>query len=265
VNRVGCSKNRVKAFLSLVLVFSCGFHLAAKADSKNEDVWVFDCEHFGSGKYRYSVAKNAIKIVNKSNGSTAITKAPDWMVSCFSDKSKLEWKAPLESFTASSVFAVSNGAKKRKTAKFSSLGKDKIEGLNCLKYKLSDGSIFWVAEDLKTAPQVSEMVSRYFDSPSIDAIPLRILKPTAKEVKATAKSERTAKLQKDIPWLSVKNLQGRPSDNLDLKLSSWKKVAYKDSDFDYPHGYKITKDLGQVILSQQHRKVIEDLVDELSR
>lgn len=255
---------RTTVALALFLSISGLFHLAAHATPNNDPVWIFDCQQFGSGKYRYFVAPNAIKIINTSNGGVVMAKAPNWKVSCFRDSEKIEWQGALEHFDPSSMLSNNTETKAKKKAKFTVLGPEKLLGLNCLKYQLNDGSIVWVPEGLKTAPQVNDIVSRYFRTPAIEAIPLKIVRREQAVAKATPQSEDRAKLQKAIPWLSVKNLRGKPSDNCYQYLTEWKKIPYKHSDFDYPKGYKRTENLKEVIVSQKNRQALEDLVKGLS-
>ncbi len=245
-------------------IYPC-FTSTASAAPKDDTVWVFDCQHFGSGKYRYMVAGRAIKIINTSNGAITLAKAPLWQVSCYSESEKLEWFAAMDRYNPREIISAKSIIKTKGRVNFTVSGKDKILGLSCLKYQLTDGTIIWVAEGLKTAPEVNDLISRHFLSPSIGAIPLKLLKPEGAVVKATAKSESQAKLQKAIPWLSAKNLQGKPSDRCYLSLLSWKQMPYKESDFAYPSNYKRTEKLNEIIISQKNREAIEDLVRDLSR
>jgi hypothetical protein len=265
VNRVTEGNVGAKVVLTLFLSLSSSFCLAAYGAPKNDTVWMFDCQHFGSGKYRYLVAANAIKIINLSNGGVVLTKAPKWKVSCFRDSEKLEWQGVLDRFDLSSALSTQTRTQAKKKADFEVLGKEKLLGLSCLKYQLGDGSIFWVAEGLKSPPQVNEIVSRYFRTPAIEAIPLKILKREKAVTKATPQSKDREKLQKTIPWLSVNNLRAKPPDNCYAFLTDWKKIPYKDSDFDYPKGYKQTKNIKEIVVSQKNRQALEDLVEGLSR
>ncbi len=145
------------------------------------------------------------------------------------------------------------------------MGREKLLGLKCLKYQINDGSIIWVAEDLKTAPQINDLVTRYFRTPAVEAIPIKNFRPEKAIAKATPQSISKAKLQKDIPWLSVKNFRGKPSDNCYINLTAWKQIPFKESDFAYPKSYRRTENLKEIILSQKSRQALEDLVEGLSQ
>lgn len=73
---------RLRWLLPLMLAFVvlAGFRTAW---ANNESVWMFECEHFGSGLYRFYVAKEAIKVESLSSGVVTLAKAPQWRVSCF--------------------------------------------------------------------------------------------------------------------------------------------------------------------------------------
>jgi hypothetical protein len=94
---------------------------------------------------------------------------------------------------------------------------------------------------------------------------LKNFRPEKAIAKATPQSISKAKLQKDIPWMSVKNLRGKPSDNCYINLTAWKQIPYKESDFAYPKGYRRTENLKEIILSQKSRQALEDLVEGLSQ
>lgn len=248
-----------------MLSLSGCFNSAARATPTHDKVYVFDCEHFGSGKFRYLVTANAIKITNTASGAVALTKAPGWQLSCFRENEKIEWLAPIDRFDPSSMISSRSSTTAKRKSNFTVLGRDKLLGLKCLKYQINDGSIVWVPEDLKTAPQINDLVTRYFRTPAVEAIPIKNFRPDKAIAKATPQSISKAKLQKDIPWLSVKNLRGRPSDNYYINLTAWKQIPYKESDFAYPKGFRRTENLKEIILSQKSRQALEDLVEGLSQ
>lgn len=242
--------------------------------AKSESVWVLDCVHFGTGKYRFFVWRDALKIVGFGNGAVALTKGPEWKVSYFRDSDKLEFTSPLAELDASVLSSLVKKKPAKRSSKCTFVGKEKYCNLPCLEYKLSGNHIYCVPEGMKTAPQVSEMFSKYFGFYLIDGVPVRIFKlqpakstapPSREDVEAARERQEKDKLAKAIPWLSVENLKGKKSDSDKiLTLTSWKKVAFKASDFEYPKGYKQTKDPKQVIFSKQQRAVLDDLINGLS-
>ncbi|HMW90536.1 MAG TPA: hypothetical protein PKN86_05310, partial [Candidatus Obscuribacter sp.] len=62
---------KFRLFVPLLLAWLLTVPAAA---TEPQPVWVFDCEHFGTGKYRYMVAPSAIKIINTANGGIALAK-----------------------------------------------------------------------------------------------------------------------------------------------------------------------------------------------
>ena len=199
----------IRVVLALVLSLSGGFHSAVLATPAHDKVYVFDCEHFGSGKFRYLVAADAIKITNTASGTVALTKAPNWQLSCFRPNEKIEWFAPIDRFDPSSMISSRSSTKARKKSKFSVLGKEKLLGLSCLKYQINDGSILWVPEDLKTAPQINDFMSRYFRTPAVEAIPLKNFRPEKATATATPESvmkPTAAEIENGIPRSHSSNM-----------------------------------------------------------
>ncbi len=259
---------KFRLFVPLLLAWLLTVPAAA---TEPQPVWVFDCEHFGTGKYRYMVAPSAIKIINTANGGIALAKAPTWRVSCFRESEKLEWTAPLSNFDESAISSYIDVPSKREPKRFTILGKETLLGLKCLKCKLSDNRVVWVAEEVHAAPQTTETVARYFNYPSSGGIPLRVIDPSTSPQKERLKPEelekrrQREKFAKQVPWLSFKGIKVAAAGNLTVDLKSWKKIEYKAGDFEYPKGYKQTRDLKEVIISKEYRDVIKGLVDDLSR
>lgn len=239
--------------------------------AETQQVWVFDCNHLGIGKYRYMVAPSAIKVINTANGSIAMAKAPTWRVSCFRESEKLEWTSPLSKFDKSAISNLIVAPSKRVETKYTILAKEKLLGLKCLKCRLIDKRVVWVAEEVHAEPQTTETVARYFNYPSSGGIPLRVMEPPASGKKVGVKPKELEKrkqreeLAKQVPWLSSKGMEMETAGKVSVDLNSWKKVEYKASDFEYPKGYKQTRDLKEVIISREYRDALKGLVDDLSR
>lgn len=236
--------------------------LNAAAATKAKPVWILNSAHFGSGKYRYFVTADAIKIENIDNGGIMLAKAPTWRVSCYRDKGKLEWTAPLDKFDRSSLFALIPHFDPSKKAKIILLGKEKLQGLNCLKYEMQDRSLIWISPDIQAAPQTAEVVARYFSSPNLNAIPIKFVKPKPRKQNKPDLSHSITKMNADVPWLSFKHLSGGV-EAVAVDITGWKKVPYNPADFEYPKGYKRTSDLKEVVVSDQHKQTILNLMDDI--
>ncbi len=100
---------------------------------------------------------------------------------------------------------------------------------------------------------------------------MRVIDPSTSPQKERLKPEelekrrQREKFAKQVPWLSFKGIKVAAAGNLTVDLKSWKKIEYKAGDFEYPKGYKQTRDLKEVIISKEYRDVIKGLVDDLSR
>jgi hypothetical protein len=253
-SRHWASKKNPASFLLLV-----AFVLAtAPALAKSE--WVFDTLHMGSGSYRYYVTDDAIRLENTGNGGTSVAAAPTWKVSCFRPSEKLEFITDLKSFDHAAIFAlIPKRAPQVVTITPKLAQAVTLKGLSCNKYELPGGAIYWTPKELKAAPEVAEVVARYFGTAAIGGIPIRVLKGEVKLTPAEKKLNAERRKKSAVPWLNFKQLEITSDERLSVDFTGWKKIPYKASDFEYPKGYKRTKDLKDVIISSSFRNEILDL------
>ena len=267
------------------LTLFCAAFLAAPSPAREAAAteWVIDNLHIGTGTYVYYLSENAVRIDNTGNGGIVVAKAPEWRVSCFRPKDKLEFTSALKDFDASTIFAfVPKRNRKAMIYDCKDTTIETVKGLKCIRYNFPDHKKMWAVADLKSAPQVSETVSRYFSNMDVGTVPIRIMNPApeaphavsrydvAETPAAQAKLAARLKAKKDdravksaVPWLNFNNLKFDHSERLVTDLVSWKKVPFKESDFDYPKGYKQTRDIKDVIISEENRQELMDLVDDL--
>ncbi|MBS1998229.1 MAG: hypothetical protein JSS86_18020 [Cyanobacteria bacterium SZAS LIN-2] len=233
---------------------------ATPADKRSE--WIVSNIHVGSATFVYSLSEKAVRIENTGNGGIVVSKAPTWRVSCYRPGDKLEYSSELKKFDASAIFSfVPRHNAPLFPASSLVVGSETIKGLKCRRITLPDQKVVWTVADLKSAPQVSEVVSRYFSNVNVGQVPIRIMNPplTPLELKKVAASAKSGK--STVPWMNFKSLTFNPHQRLVTDLVSWKKVPYKDSDFDYPVGYKQTRDIKDVIFSASNRQELMELLD----
>lgn len=254
------SKQYPTRFLLLVSLMLANEPASAKS------VWVFDTLHTNTGSYRYYITDDAIKLVNTGNGGIVVATAPKWKVSCFRPGEKLEFITDLKSFDHAAIFALMPKHAPRPIQIDPKLARTAtLKGLLCNEYEFPDGSKYWTPKELKTAPEATEVVARYFGTAwTTGGIPIRVLK--GKSVKTAAQKKLDAERRKKsaVPWLNFKQLEMTSSERLVVDLTAWKKVPYKASDFEYPKGFRRTKDLKDVIISSQFRNEILDLARDFS-
>jgi hypothetical protein len=245
--------------LSLCLI---SFTHAAPALAKSE--WVFEILHIGSGSYRYYVTDDAIKLENTGNGGISVCKAPTWKMSCFRDSDKLEFITDLKNFDKSLILSILPNHVPFAPVTPKLMQVEKLKGLSCNKILLPDRCIYWTPRDIKTAPQVSEAVARYFNTAFIPAMPIRILRPAVKLTPAQLKADVEKRKKSAVPWLNFRSMQRNDNERVTVELKSWKQVPYKASDFEYPVGYKRTKDLKDVIIPSAFRNDLIDLAKDFT-
>lgn len=252
----------ITLLLTLSFVFVFTFAFAAPALAKNE--WVFETLHTGSGSYLYYVTDDAIKLENTGNGGIAVCTAPTWKISCFRPSDKLEFITDLKNFDKSLILSILPQHTPFAVTKSKWLQAESLKGLLCDKILLPDGSIYWTPRGIKTAPQISEVVARYFNSANIPAFPVQTLRAEVKLTPAQQKKDAEKRKKSAVPWLNFKTMDRNNSERLTVKLKGWKKVPYKASDFEYPKGYKRTNDLKDVIISAAYRNDLIDLAKDFT-
>ncbi len=255
-------RNSTSIAIFLVALLSA-LTLPAPAMAKTE--WRFDVLHVGSGAYRYYVTDDAIRLENTANGGITVAAAPTWRVSSFRPSDKLEYITDLKNFDASLILSIIPKNAPTASAKPKLIEVEQLRGLPCNKYLLASGSIYWSPKDLKVAPQVSEVVARYFSTSSVMPLPVRILQAKLKISQAQAKKIEERKKKSAVPWLNFSNMAKTENERLGVDLTAWKKVPYKPSDFEYPKGYKRANDLKDVIISAAYRNDIMDLAKDLTK
>lgn len=248
---------------SLLLLVSLVF---ANAPASAKSVWVFDTVHTNTGSYRYYITDDAIKLENTGNGGIAVAAAPKWKVSCFRPSEKLEFITDLKSFDHAAIFALMPKHAPRPIQIDPKLSRTvTLKELLCNEYEFPDGSKYWTPKELKTAPEATEVVARYFGTAWMTGgIPIRVFK--GKSVKTAAQKKLDAERRKKsaVPWLNFKQLEMSSNERLAVDFTGWKKIPYKASDFEYPKGYRRTKDLKDVIISSQFRNEILDLARDFT-
>lgn len=248
------TKRKQTGFLLLVSLMLANAPALAKSE------WVFDTLHMGSGSYRYYVTDDAIRLENTGNGGTSVAAAPTWRVSCFRPSEKLEFITDLKSFDHAAIFSLIP----KRTQLVVPIAPKLVQAvtlkqLPCNKYELPGGTTYWTPKELKTAPEVAEVMARYFGTPAMPGVPIRVLKGEVTLTPAEKKLSAERRKKSAVPWLNFKQLEMTSDERLSVDFIGWKKVPYKASDFEYPKGYKRTKDLKDVIISSSVRNEILDL------
>lgn len=248
----------------LLLMLSFALTLASDAPALAKAEWVFETLHNGAGSYRYYVTDDAIRLENTGNGGITVSAAPTWKISCYRPSDKLEFITDLKNFDKSLILSILPQHKPFAVTKSKWLQAESLKGLSCNKILLSDGSIYWTPREIKTAPQISEVVARYFNSANIPAFPVQTLRAEVKLTPAKQKKDADRRKKSAVPWLNFKTMDRNNSERLMVKLKGWKKVPYKASDFEYPKGYKRTNDLKDVIVSAAYRNDLIDIAKDFT-
>jgi hypothetical protein len=106
-----------------------------------------------------------------------VASAPTWKISCYRPGDKLEFITDLKNFDRSLILAILPTHSTLITAKPKSTSEELLKGLPCNRLKFGDGSIYWTPKGIKGAPQIPEVLARYFNTANISGIPIRIEQP----------------------------------------------------------------------------------------
>jgi len=238
---------------SIFLSLACLFAVTSPALAVDAE-WVLTTAHDKTGRHIYYISQDAIKVDCIDNGAVMVARAPAWLVSCSRKQEKLEFKSPLKDFNLSAIFAMVQRKNPKPDGIQMLKGTENLKGLPCRRYITPDGDTCWTPVDLKVAPQIPELLARYFGKSNCAAVIVRQF--NSRNAPAPKKAEFKA-----VPWMDYSSVDIHSDKNLTTDLISWKRVPYKASDFEYPKNYKQTKDVKDIIVSGRTRQVIKDLLE----
>jgi hypothetical protein len=236
-------------------VFSNNLSALAKSSSSE---WILEQSEEMGGFNRVFISHDAVKIVNTTNGSHILTKAPDWKVHAFQPKEKVEWVGDMTLFSGivmTNPYA-STLSPYRKKLKAVEIGT--FNGLKFTKFVAALGcsGITYGADEISISPEGAEFLARFYNLGYTAKVPLfhsveRVHNPKVRPKKPTQ-------------WIDTTLASDLRSGNLVcLTTKSWKKIPYRKSDFDLPVGFKRAGDIAAVTFSPDKKSEISDLVDSI--
>jgi hypothetical protein len=252
---------------TLIAIFCIFFFQAAlAADGDVKYVWMLTQKHDESGAFVVYVAPQAVRIVSLTNGGIVLAKGPDWKVVCFRPDEKIQWATSLNAFQG--LYSVVTGLNATGQAfaaapPLTKVSSGIVQGITYSSYSDKYHRLFWLADGIKTSPQVAEIICRYFSLPGTRQILLRLgdAHPKSEDDDVTPVLHGN----KSQPW-AIKNLisygvdhKGAPK----IETTSAKKIAYNAADFEYPKNFKEVHTLGEVVFSQSQKGDLVDFINDL--
>jgi hypothetical protein len=237
---------------------------ACAADGNVKEAWILTQRHDQSGEFVIYVAPDAVKIVCPANGGNVLAKGPDWKVVCFRPDDKIQWTTSLNKFEGLfTAVSISEAARIHGAPNLTRLGGGTYQGIRYSSYTDKLHRLFWLADGIKTSPQVAEVIGRYFSLPETRQILLLLKGETlAKIAKAQAPMGHAIGQQ---PW-SIKSLMGQPAVHKggpQFETESVKKIAYNAADFEYPKNFRPVQALSEVLFSKTQKSDLTDIINDL--
>ena len=220
-------------------------------------LWQLDQYSDNLGDCITYISHDGVKVVCKKLKCEVLTSAPDWKVHCYRTDEKIEWVNDLANFGGDYMSNPFARGRKLKEFKFVEQGTGNIKGLVYTKYKTkkSANDMLYTANDIAVAPQVSEFLARLYVTPPSAKIPIYRCLDHGK-----GKKLEEAKIGTINVGVNA-DLRTGIVDKLTTK--SWKKVAFTNTIFKAPSGYKRTKELFQATYSENKKGEFSEMFDEI--
>lgn len=224
------------AFASVAFALSSGSPASAKSE------WVLEQHHHQSGYNTFYFTDDAIKVYAKNFGFYIVSKAPDWNVNAFRLDDKIICSMPRAKYYAFQHFY----PEKNPINDGKPIGTETVWSVVCKQYT----GVYhddWVAQFKGITRPVWDLISAHYKAQRVEGINLKSVK------KAKAEPKRKLSQLWDEEVDSGVRLQT-------LKL---KEIPFRASDFAIPSGYRVAKDLRQIMTSKESRREAESIIEQM--
>jgi hypothetical protein len=212
--------------------------LKAQAD---EQGWVLTQRSSTLGDQYVYISPSGVKIQNAQQGVGTIVRAPSWDVLFFNDKTRVYFPMSYQAW---------KGKLASKGGKFPHAGwaqgrTGSIMGLRATQYNMKNtgtprsanewvSAEYWVANDIKVNPKLSELLSTAYGTPDNPCVPLR---------------------------LTYKTASGKSGTSLDTYREQ--ATSIPTSYFNGPTGYQLAKSEVEVMMTHEQGQIMNDIAKDL--
>jgi hypothetical protein len=227
-----------------LLVFSALFCHTAQAAGGSAG-WVLTQRSKELGDQYVYLSPSGLKCVNPRQGVGIVTKAPNWNVSLYNERTRLyysltfdQWKKKLEA----------RGRSPRDLS-WRKGQSGHIAGLKATRYVMTNTAAsgrhsnkewvsadYWVADQIKAPAQLASMLTTTYGLPAIHGVPLRL-----RYTDASGRSETV---------LDTYQQQSTP---------------VPDSYLACPSGYRLAKSEIEVMMTEENKQMVDDIAKDLSQ
>ncbi len=226
---------RQRPFFLLTLLLSALAPAAAQAATAQG--WLLNQYTPYSGQHQLFFSSDGLRIATRKMGITVVSKAPDWTITMFNDRSKTFYQTSYQDWT--------RRHKRPGHSKFGNKPPRKgttsnIAGLSATQYiqgtQGQPGSIvYWLSNDITVPKQLSSIITSQFNLPSVTGMPLRV---------------------------DQVDDHGRPVTALNTESAHTQHLTA--ANFRYPSAYKRVQDDMEVLVPNESSQSTQDLLNELS-
>ncbi len=223
--------------LSLVLV-----GLTPQAAVADDQGWVLTQRSANFGDMYVYVSPTGFKCHNPKAGVCFMTKAPDWNVVFYNEKTKLYYEAPFARWSKEVEAQISNARTKAMAAgRWSRATEANIAGLKASGYGMQPSKTtsdlknakYFVADQIKVPPVIASMLAKVYGLPPMQNVPLR---------------------------LNYSTTDGAAVSALDTYYA--KACAIPSTYYNQPQGYRVAKSQAEVMIDDETKQMLNDLASE---
>lgn len=235
--------------LSVVALFALSALIPSSGALADEKGWVLTQKSTTLGDQYIYISPSGLKCVNPKAGFALVTKAPDWNIVLFNDKTRVyfqttldKWRQDLQSRGMTSPLA---------GRQWSRAGNANIAGMKATQYVMRGGGA--IARGKSKKPPVNIQAADYYVSEEI-SVPSKLtdLLTTAYGLPPTA----------NVPLRLNCQESGKPQKTL-LDTYRSQQAPIPISYFTCPGGYKAVKSDAEVMMTDEQRQMIEDMTKDM--
>jgi hypothetical protein len=217
-----------------------------------ESEWCFDQSHIQIGSQKILIAKDAIKIMNRTAGYTVLTKGPKWIVAVFRDDERLIYSVPIESFKRAAFGFAYSDYNYADGQPFFTKGIEHEKDLVLEKTQGKDKrQTLWLVKNLPIGPQAAKVIRIFYALP-VEGLPYRYTNDYGDRKQGATKT-----------WLGGGLTNPFEGVNTVIHTSNIRKYNYNASDFEYPVGYKQLPTASGLTLSSKQKGQFNNLLEDM--
>ena len=227
------------------------FVLSAPSTLADDKGWVLTQKSSQLGDQYVYISPSGLKCVNPRAGFAMVTKAPDWNIIMYNDKTRVYYQTTLDNYkrTLASRGLTSDLANRQ----WSRGQTNNIAGLKATQYVMRGGGTishqtakgkirtstvsaadYWVSDDITVPPRLGDLLSSAYGLPTTQNVPLRLEMTDAKGSKRMLETYRMQAL-----------------------------ATIPSNYFECPGGYKAVQSDAEVMMNDEQKQMIEDMSREM--